>query len=65
MRGLTYKRRIRISENIHHAVSVADAPRNMAGRFTAMADMTSSDLHATELMRATTDDRSILQTLTP
>ena len=38
MRGLTYTRRIRISENIHYAVTVAYAPRIMAGRVTARAD---------------------------
>jgi hypothetical protein len=32
----------------------------MAGRVTAMADMTGSDLHATELMRGTADYRVIL-----
>ena len=54
MRGLPHASRIRVPVTVDYAGSVADAPRILAGRVTAMADMTRSERRAAKLMRANT-----------
>jgi hypothetical protein len=54
MRGLPHASRIRVPVTVDYAGSVADALRILAGRVTAMADMTRSELRAAKLMRANT-----------